>query len=91
MIVLTPEQEEQIIRDATRGLIERLILERRDDLELLTIVQVCALLNLDRRALDNLKDGPPRVTLVVGNQIRFRACDVAVYIERRMDKKGGGK
>lgn len=85
MITISKSQEKKIIDGARSGLVERLLTERRDDLELLTPVQVCGLLNVNQKTLDTLKDGPPRVTIVAGSVIRYRACDVASYINRRRD------
>ncbi len=85
MITLSEIQLSEIIAGARCGLVERLLTERRDDLELLTPVQVCGLLNVNQKTLDTLKDGPPRVTIVAGSVIRYRACDVASYIKRRRD------
>ena len=85
MITLTPAQEADIIAGAKSGLVQRLLTEKRDDLELLTPVQVCGLLNINQKTLDSLKDGPPRVTLVPGAVIRYRASEVAAYIDRRTD------
>ena len=82
MIVLTPEQLDSIIKTATAQLVERLLLERREDLDLLTPAQVCGILDLNTKTLDKLQI--PRVTLIPGKAIRYRMADVKAWIDSRV-------
>lgn len=81
MITLTQLQTADIIETVKSGLIEALLLDLKSDLQLLTTPQVCGLLNVDPRTLLSLRI--PRVTLKVG-QYRYRACDVAKFINDRI-------
>jgi len=83
MLTLSESQLREIIDGARHDVATRLFTERRDDLQLLSPAQVCGLLDINQKTLDTLPDGPPRVTLIVGKVIRYRACDVAAYVERR--------
>lgn len=85
MITLTDDEKKSLFQKALDRLVEYLIRNFSSDLQLLTPSQVCGLLNINQKTLDILKDGPPRVTIVAGAVIRYRACDVAAYIERRKD------
>lgn len=89
MITLTPEQEREIIEGAKLIVAKTLLAERRDKLDTLLPVEVCGILKINQKTLDTLKDGPRRVTLVPGSVIRYRACDLAEYLESRTEKKGG--
>lgn len=84
MISLSNDQLNQLINDTRAELVYRLMTEHRDNLELLTPIEVCALLGITQPTLAKLKDGPPRVSLIVNGIIRYRAVDVADYIKRRM-------
>ncbi len=81
---ISKEQEDAMIKEATAAVAARLLTERRNDLDCLTASQVCGHLNITPKTLDGLKDGPPRVQIVPGSCVRYRACDVAKYIESRI-------
>lgn len=85
MITITDDEKKGLFQKALERLVAYLISNFSDDLQLLTPSQVCGLLNINQKTLDTLKDGPPRVTLVAGAVIRYRASAVAAYIKRRED------
>jgi|GEM_PF-4640361 len=84
-ITLTPTQMAELIDSARAELVAQLITRFAADLQLLTVVQVCGLLNMNQKALESIKADLPRVTIVPGSVIRYRACDVAEFIQRRRD------
>ena len=83
-ITLTDSQVQKLLAEAKQEFVEKLLAEFGDDLQLLSPACVCGILDINQKTLDTLPDGPPRVTLVVGKVIRYRACDVAAYIRKRM-------
>jgi hypothetical protein len=81
MITLTPQQEETLLEQVKTTMVERLLGDRRDDLQLLTPQQVSGLLNLDPRSWQG---SIPRV-VVTPSTYRYRAADVAAYIAKRTE------
>lgn len=85
MIILSDSQMATLLAETKAELIQRLLMERRDDLDLLTPAQCCGIFDVNQKTLDKLPGFPKRVTLIVGSLIRYRARDVAEYIRSRMD------
>ncbi len=81
MITLPAETIAGIVEDATARLVSQLLSEHRANLELLTAAQVCGMLNIMPSTLARIKR-LPRVTLAP-SVIRYRAADVAAYVESR--------
>lgn len=77
------EISEDMKKAIVAGMVEKLYNDHRDDLQLLTIVRVCGLLDVDHRTLATLPI--PRVTIKAG-QYRYRASDVAKFINDRCGK-----
>lgn len=78
---LSSQQLTDIIEQAVQKLVNHLIMERRDDLQLLTVVQASALLHLEVRTLNKLV---PRIVISPG-QYRYKASDIAAFIEKRRE------
>ena len=85
-IELTDGEIKQILSDATRLMAGSMITVYRAHLELLTTKEVCGLLNITKARLDKIK-GIPRITLIPNSAYRYRACDVATFIESRTEGK----
>jgi predicted DNA-binding transcriptional regulator AlpA len=84
MITLTSDQLDRLLTDTRDDLVRRILSEKGDQLTLLTGAQVCEILKVSRKTLDNLPASIPRVTIVPGTLIRYRLTDVEAYIESRI-------
>lgn len=64
----------------TAAMVRQLMAENRESLQLLTLAQVCGLLNVDGSRVKRLPI--PRCTITPGHY-RYRAADVAAFINSR--------
>lgn len=82
MIALTPDLERQILADAKKAVVDRLVTGVEEELKLLEAVEVSALLKLDPRTWMKLI---PSVSLAPGIR-RWLRADVAKFIQDRREK-----
>lgn len=78
---LTKDDRSSLLEDVRREIVRQIMSEETESLKLISISQVCGLLDVDRKTLDTLDI--PRVTIVAGRLYRYKRADVLAWIETR--------
>ena len=81
---LTKAQTAELIESARREMVERLMIEYRGAVTLLSVQQTAGLLDCNPKTL--LSMGIPRVVLVPNKVIKYRLADLQQFIQDNLEK-----